>query len=207
MIGRITKPCGLRGGVVVMAQQPLPAVGAIVRLGAPVANLWHYAALDEAAYQAYLAAAPPRRLSWHRLVPRPEPGQLRYHVRMHEMTSRTQAEGCVQAVVLIQRAETLPTTLAECWWSDLYGCEVYDGHEIYLGRVRAIANYGATDIAEVVADGGTARAPLAWMLPLHDSLAELQVRVPAKGAEDHHPRRMLWLKLRRCREDLKEYQV
>lgn len=206
MIGRITKPWGLKGGVVMLVQQPLPRVGTVVRFGAPVAHLWHYAALDQAAYQAYLAATASWRLSWHRLVARPAPGQLRYQVHMDGLESRTQAEECVHAVVLIQRDELRPTTLAQCWWSDLYGCEVYDDQEVYLGRVRAIDNYGATDIAEVVADGGGTPA-VAWILPLHDGVAELKVHPEGDLAGAARPAPRLWLKLRHSLDELKEYQV
>lgn len=102
----------------------------------------------------------------------------RTRIQCREVRHRHQAESYQNWLLLTERstiAATLnipqtPEQISDCFWSDLYGCEVYDPQNQILGTVCEIVNYGASDIAIITSIQPPHHK---WMLPLHDQFFEL----------------------------------
>lgn len=72
---------------------------------------------------------------------------------------RTAAESFLHKDIWMPRAD-LRLKTNEVLWVDLEGLEVFASDETSMGHVRCIANYGASDIVEIVKDGKLISLPL-----------------------------------------------
>ena len=175
-----------------------------VRLGAPVKDWRHLAAFTENQFRTYLLGSHPHTMIWHQpIISQPTSVPLhqpqRYYFLCAKIQSKNQAQPYQGWSILSPRHHP-PTTLAECLWSDLYGCEVYDIHEVYVGTVTHISNHGASDIIEI--HNHHDHEAHHWSLPLHANLLEL---IPP--AQSDQPRHQFKLKLLDELSQLEDYRT
>ena len=192
-----------------------PELNQPIRLGAPVKDWRHLAAFTESQYTTYLLDSHPHTLIWHQPISSPPNPSLsqrhqpshyqpqRYHFLCANIQSKEQAQPYQGWSILSQRHHP-PTSLAECLWSDLYGCDVYDINEVYVGIITHIANHGATDIVEIHSCHEPQARP--WTLPLHANLLQLIPPPLAQVAQDDQPVPQLKLQILHPLSQLEDYR-
>ncbi len=80
-------------------------------------------------------------------------------LEVDSIDARERAEALLHQDIWIERAQ-LPLEDDECLWIDLEGSVVFTSDKLELGRILEVANYGASDIVEIVRDKKRLSLPL-----------------------------------------------
>lgn len=71
-------------------------------------------------------------------------------IQSSEVLDRTQADALKGMKLYISRENLKPLPKEEYYYTDLIGCEIRDQEDKIRGQVKAVLNYGAGDILEVL---------------------------------------------------------
>lgn len=80
-------------------------------------------------------------------------------LEVDSIVARESAEALLHQDIWIERAQ-LPLEDDECLWIDLEGSVVFTSDQHPLGQISEVANYGASDIVEIVKDKKRLSLPL-----------------------------------------------
>ncbi len=179
LVGRFGAPQGVRGEIRVQSFTGDPkAIG-------------DYGPLTDAAREKVFA------------IERLRPLKAEMVVAKVKGVDRREAAAALTGVELFARRDRLPEpTEDEFYWDDLVGLEAVTADGRPLGRVAAVANYGAGDILEIAPEGGGEALLLPFakaVVPEIDfNAGKIVVELPAeidgegatrRGEDDADPRR------------------